>query len=159
MSHRPATSADLATICGFPQSAEELFFLFPKATFPLTPEQLQRAMDQRADATVVELRGQVVGYANFYQWAQGGRCAIGNVIIAPAARGQGVGRYLINRMVDLAISRYAAREVTVACFNHNVSALLLYAGMGFEPYAIEERVDHQGQRVALIQLRRALPVG
>ncbi len=155
LTHRPATAQDIPTICSFAQSAEELFFLFPKADFPLTPAQLQGAIAQRADATVVELDGAVVGFANFYRWEHGGSCAIGNVIVAPAARGRGVGRYLIERMIDLAFTRHQAGEVTVSCFNGNVAGLLFYPQLGFRPYAVEARQDRNGRRVALIHLRLA----
>ena len=87
--HRPATGADLAVICSFTQSEDELYYFFPKADYPLTIAQLQQAVAQRTDATVVEQAGEVVAFANFYQWAQGGCCAIGNVVVAPSARRSG----------------------------------------------------------------------
>jgi plasmid stabilization system protein ParE len=43
--------------CGFPQSEEELFFLFPQAIFPLVASQRQDAIAQCSDLTVVELGG------------------------------------------------------------------------------------------------------
>lgn len=153
LTHRPVTEQDLPTICTFAQNEDELFYCFPKAAFPLTPAQLQGAIAQRSDSTVVELDGAVVAFANFYRWAQGS-CAIGNVIVAPAARGRGVGRYLIERMIELAFAKHQAAEVTVSCFNGNVAGLLLYPSLGFRPYAIEERQDRSGMRVALLHLRR-----
>ena len=80
---RPVDQQDFARICGFPQNAEELFFLFPKAVYPLTPSQLREAVAQRSDSTVVELDGKVVAFANFYRWKTGGCCAIANVVVAP----------------------------------------------------------------------------
>jgi ribosomal protein S18 acetylase RimI-like enzyme len=127
--------------------------MFPKAAFPLTPAQLQTAIAERSDSTVVELDGQVVGFANFYRWETGGVCSIGNVVIAASARGSGVGRYLINFMIELAFSKHSAREVTISCFNRNVAGLLLYTKLGFQPVLIEERRDPHGNRVALINLR------
>ena len=60
LSHRPVTDQDLPTICTFAQNEDELFYCFPKAAFPLTPAQLQGAIAQRSDSTVVELDGVVV---------------------------------------------------------------------------------------------------
>ena len=102
---RTAKSAreDVPRICSFPQSDEELYFLFPKATYPLTPEQLGRAIEQRYDSTVVLLDGQVCGFANFYVRAVSGTCAIGNVVVDPEARARGVGRYLIDAMARKAL--------------------------------------------------------
>ena len=154
---RPAIDSDIPLVTGFPQSAEELFFLFPPATFPLTPDQLQNAIEQRSDSTVVEQNGNVVGFANFYRWEAGGSCSIGNVIVSPTARRSGIGRHLIEHMIGLAFSKHQAAEVTVSCFNDNVVGLLLYLKLGFSPFAIEERKDKKGNRVALVHLRLQNP--
>lgn len=153
LTYRPAADKDIRLICGFPQSEDELFFLFPKAEFPLAPSQLQDAIAQRSDSTVVELDGEIVAFANFYRWEMGGCCSIGNVIVSPAARGRGVGRYLIEQMIALAFSKHQAAEVTVSCFNQNVAGLLFYPRLGFQPYGVEERKDKKGNRVALIHMR------
>jgi RimJ/RimL family protein N-acetyltransferase len=153
LTHRPVAQKDIQIICSFPQNENELFFLFPKATFPLTASQLQDAIAQRSDSTVVQLGDEVVAFANFYRWETGGCCSIGNVIVSPAARGRGVGHYLIEQMTGLAFSKHQATEVTVSCFNHNVAGLLLYPRLGFKPYAVEERQDWRGNRVALIHMR------
>ena len=153
LTHRPVAEKDIQTICGFPQSEEELFFLFPKAEFPLTSSQLQETIAQRSDSTVVELDNEVVAFANFYRLEAGGRCSVGNVVVSPAARGRGVGRYLIGQMLALAFSKHQAAEVTVSCFNQNVAGLLFYPKLGFQPYAVEERKDKKGNRVALIHMR------
>lgn len=149
LTHRPVAEKDIQVICGFPQNEDEVFFLFPKAEFPLAPSQLQDAIAQRSDSTVVELDGEVVAFANFYRWEAGGCCSLGNVVVSPAARGRGIGRYLIEQMSGLAFSKHHAAEVTVSCFNQNIVGLLLYPKLG----AIEERKDKKGNRVALIHMR------
>ena len=153
LAHRPVVESDLIVICTFPRNEDELFFAYPKATYPLTPSQLLEAVQRRSDSTVVEDDGNVVAFANFYRWKMEGCCSIGNVIVSPAARGKGVGRYLVERMIDLAFAKYRATEVTVSCFNRNVAGLLLYPRLGFHPYAVEERRDKSGSRVALIHMR------
>lgn len=153
LSHREVRPEDVSRICSFPRSTEELFFLFPRATFPLTPEQLRLAIEQRYDSTVVLLHDQVVGFANFYVRVVSGACAIGNVVVAPEARGRDAGRYLIETMVRKALLEHQAEEVRISCFNRNVAGLLLYAKLGFEPFSVEPRVDTQGSRVALIHMR------
>jgi ribosomal protein S18 acetylase RimI-like enzyme len=140
-------------ICRFPQSAEELFFLYPKASFPLTPEQLQQAIDQRFDSTVVLWNDRLAGFANFYVRVPGEKCAIGNVIVDPQLRGKGVGRYLIETMTAIAFGKHRVREVYLSCFHQNVAGMLLYASLGFQPFAIQERQDRQGHRVALIEMK------
>ncbi|MDR3043165.1 MAG: GNAT family N-acetyltransferase [Desulfovibrio sp.] len=155
--HRPVEDADLSDICAFPRDADELFFCFPTATFPLTSRQLREAVARRADATVALLDGRVAAFANFHHWKTGGRCAIGNVMVDPLARGRGAARYLVSWMVDLAFTKHRAVEVGVSCFNRNTAGLLLYAGLGFGPHAVEERRDTRGNHVALIHLRLPRP--
>lgn len=70
--------------------------------------------------------GQVLGFANFYQWQHGDFCALGNMMVAPAARGLGVARYLIGVMENLAREQYKARLMKISCFNANAAGLLLY---------------------------------
>ena len=85
--HRPLADEDLSTICSFPQTPEELFYVSPRSEFPWTPEQVLSLLENRYDPTVIveESRGQVVAYANFYEdidqslW-------LGNVIVAPSHR-------------------------------------------------------------------------
>lgn len=69
------------------------------------------------------------------------------------ARGRGIGHYLIEQMIGLAFSKHQATEVTISCFSQNVAGLLLYPKLGFQPYAVEERQDKKGNRVALIHMR------
>ncbi len=151
--HRPLEEKDIPAVCDMPQSVDELFYMFPKAVFPLTPPQLMDAIDQRSDNLVIELNGQVVGFTNFSRFDFRGRCSVGNVIIAPNARSKGVGRYMIGCMMELAFGKHEAKELTASCFNHNVPGLLFYTRLGFRPFAIEERLDKKGARVALIHLR------
>jgi hypothetical protein len=55
-------------------------------------------------------------------------------------------------MIELAVSKHQAKEVSISCFNQNVIGLLLYSKIGFKPYDIEERKDYTGNRVALIHM-------
>ena len=114
--------------------------------------EVQRSIEQRSDATVVEVAGRVVAFANFYRWEEG-LCSIGNVVVASDARGSGVGSYLISHMLTLGFDKHRARAVSVSCFNRNVAGLLFYAKLGFQPFDIEQRIDYNGDRVALIHLR------
>ncbi len=152
---RAVQAQDIARICGFARTEEEQFYFFPAATWPLTEAQLQASVDKRSDSTVIELDGVVVGFANFYKWENAGTCTVGNVIVDPQTRGKGIGAQLIKQMIDIARTRHQASEVTLSCFNSNVAGLLLYPKLGFVPFAIDERQDKQGRRLALIHLRLA----
>lgn len=150
--HRPLQEKDLQSICTFPQSAEELFYMFPKATYPLTPEQLLDVAENRHDPTVVLVNGVVAGYGNFIEVHEREYCSIGNLIIRPSERGKGAASYLIRVFVNMAFQRYSASYVRISCFNHNTAGLLLYYKLGFKPVDMEERETQDGRRVALIHM-------
>ena len=154
--HRPVTAQDFPVVCSFAQNEEELFYLFPTATYPLTTDQLARTVAQRSAPTVVEDGGRVVAFADLFRVKYSGYTNIGNVMVAPHARGCGVGSYLIEQMIALAQATFGTRKVRISCFSRNTAGLLLYSKLGFVPYALEERTDWQGERVALLHLRKSL---
>ncbi len=100
MHHREVTENDIPEICKLPKTREELFYCFPRASFPLSETDLRQCIEMRSDSTVVEVAGRVVAFANFYRWKEG-LCSIGNVVVASEVRGSGVGSYLINHMLKL----------------------------------------------------------
>lgn len=75
LSHRPVGADDLAEVVRFPRDADELFFAYPRATWPFSVEQLADAIAQRQGSTVALLDGRIAGFANFYQWEPGAYCA------------------------------------------------------------------------------------
>lgn len=156
LSHRPVAANDLPLVVAIAQNADELFFCYPKGRWPFTVEQLRDVIAQREASTVVELDGKVAAFANFYAHVPGQYCALGNVMVAPWARGQGVAHYLIEQMEHIARERFAAREMQVSCFNANTAGLLLYPALGYQVYGVQERCDHQNRRVALLQFRKTL---
>ncbi|GAA0682207.1 GNAT family protein [Marinobacterium maritimum] len=149
---RDVRAEDIPEICKLPKTREELFYCFPRAAFPLAGDEVRQGIENRSDSTVIEIAGKVVAFANFYRWKDG-LCSIGNVVVASDARGLGVGRYLINHMIRLGFEKHHAEAVSVSCFNRNAAGLLFYPKFGFRPYDIEQRIDYNGDRVALIHLR------
>lgn len=154
--HRPLRPEDAALISSFPRTAEELYFMFPKATWPLTAGAVLEAAAQRHDATTVEWEGRVVAYANLVRIEPHHFAAIGNVVVAAEARGKGAGRFLIEAMVVKGFA-HGVREVRVSCHGANAAGLLMYAALGFEPYGIEKVEDWMGRRAALIHFHRRPP--
>jgi GNAT superfamily N-acetyltransferase len=156
LSHGAAAASDLAEIVNFPQNADELFFCYLKADWPLSIDQLTAAMAERRDSNVVLLDGRVVCFANFYQWHHDDHCALGNLLVAPRARGHGVAHYLVTVMEQQAREHHQAKRMQVSCFNANSAGLLLYPKLGYTLSGVVERRDPQGQRVALIQFSKTL---
>ena len=157
LTHRPAEPGDIERICTFALNAEELFHLYPKADYPLTPNQLHRAMRERTSNTVVLAGDEVAAFANLNKWEPNGVCAIGNVCVASEYRGRGIGTYLIKAMINAARHDYNASSIEVSCFETNPDALDLYKGIGFEHSKEELRFDKTGKTTTLFSLRLDTP--
>jgi len=154
--HRQANLEDLPQICTFPQNSMELYFMYPKATFPLTFEQLKFNFDNRFDCTVFLSDETVVAFANMYDIEPGEHCFLGNVIINPSFRGKGVSEYLLETMAEIAVRKHQAKELHLTCFNTNTPGLLLYLKTGFTPYAMEKRQDFEGKALLAIHMKKIL---
>ncbi len=154
LSHRTVKKEDFETICTFPQNAEELFFMFPKAEYPLTSDQLAAAVENRFDSTVI-LRGEeIVGFANFYEVKENQHCSVGNVIVNTKFRNQGIGEYLINTMERIGTEKYRVSEFHLSYFNTNTKGILLYSKLGYKPYEIERWLSKENESIALIKMKR-----
>lgn len=154
LSHRAAQEEDLPALCRLVQSPQELYYFYPRARFPLTPEQARQILGRSEDCTVVTMDGQLAAFANFTRVVQHRSCALGNVIVAGSLRGRGVGRYLLDVMIRQAKERHQAAEIETDCPSDNVAGLLLYTKLGFAPTGIEVRYGPDGERRALIHLVR-----
>lgn len=136
------------------QTPEELFRVYPDGEWPFTLEQVERIAKERVDLTVVTAGEKVVGFANFYR-VDGRRSAfLGNVVIAEAYRGRGLGRALVERMLKRAFEERKMEELRLSVFADNTPALLLYDALGFTPYGLEARTDPHGGKKVLLHMRR-----
>jgi RimJ/RimL family protein N-acetyltransferase len=156
LSQRPLEPADLALVCAWWQTPQELFFAAPRLAFPATPETLQASIEGRQNPTVVQRDSGPGAFACLYDVQPGETAWIGRVVVAPALRGQGVGAYLIRLMVSQAREQYQARTVRLGCFADNIPGLRLYTALGFRPYDAVERPDWLGRRTFSIHLQLAL---
>lgn len=156
LSYRAVNTNDLNKICTFPLNEEELFFMFPKARYPLTIDQLEATINSRTDSTVILFNKKIVGFANFYEVKEKQYCSIGNVIVNSEFRNHGIGTFLIQTMEQIAIKKYNAPEIHISCFNTNTNGILLYSKLGYKPYDIEKWSNPQSESMALIRLKKAI---
>ena len=152
--YRNLESTDAEIISKFPQSEEELFYMFPKAEYPLQPEFLLEEAKGRFYPTVVMSGDKLAGYGNFIHAEQGGSCSIGNVVVNPEIRQMGVASYLVETLLTIAFDTLKAEFVKISCFNANTPGLLLYRKLGFTPVDMDVRVSRKDQRVALIHMHK-----
>lgn len=150
---RLVTQDDYAAICGFPQNADELYYAYPSAVYPLTPEQLDANVRKRLFPTVVTAADNAVaGFANLYDLADGERVWLGNVLVSLAHRGTGAAAALVGRMIAVARDELRVKELHLVVHQPNGRAMLFYAKLGFRPYAIEKAADRHGNPIAKIRM-------
>ncbi|NEO32265.1 MAG: GNAT family N-acetyltransferase [Symploca sp. SIO3C6] len=150
---REATEKDFEGICKLIKSQEELFLIYPNGKYPLTVAQVKELSQVRKELTVAVEGKTIIGFANFYDYQRSKHAFIGNVVIAQSCRGRGLGKKIVSYMLKIAYEKYNLPEVRISVFNQNTPALLLYSGLGFTPYEIEERKSPQGNRIALIHMK------
>jgi len=153
LTFRSALKSDLAEILLFSSDKTDLFYFFPSASYPLTIEQLEKQLSTRHKSTVMLEDSQVVGFANFYNVKKHQIAFIGNVIIKPEKRRQGLAKKLLLMMIEKGFKQLQLKEIHLSCFQQNTAALLFYKQLGFKAYAEEVRRDVNNQAVNLIHLK------
>jgi len=152
LSHRPLQDADAEIICTFPSSAEELFFVFPEAAYPLTSRQLLSGAPAHHDPTTGILGGRIAGFVDFAAVREKKFCTLGHLVVHPECRRQGVAAYLVKIMVQTAIEKYAVRFVQASCFSHNKAAYALFHKVGFRPADMGQRLGPDAEPLLLIHM-------
>ena len=153
---RPATAADYPTVCDLFTNADELFLVCPNNTFPLTVEQLEQIECDRVDLTVAVYGDAVVGFANLYNVVPGEQAFIGNVIIHRNHRGRGWGKQLVQYMMARVAEHHQLPQIHISVMNSNTPALLLYAQLGFQPYAVDAKRTPAGEWVGILHLKQSV---
>lgn len=140
-----------------PQSAEELFYMFPKGKYPLSPDELEQVAQTRKSPTVVTAAGgEVAAYCTLYDVVEGESAWLGNVIVHPNYRRAGVGSFLVTAMKQVARSDYRAAALHLVCHNTNTGALQFYYRQGFRPYDMIAMADYQANEVVGILMSSRL---
>ncbi|PYI54803.1 GNAT family N-acetyltransferase [Paenibacillus flagellatus] len=142
---RPATRDDFPIVAAFPQSEDELFFMFPSADYPLRAEQLEaNARDRLFPTVVTDDAGAVAGYANIYGYTEGSHCSLGNVIVSPDHRGRGAARFLIETMIAKARDELRVPRLVLTCHHPNTRGMLFYDKLGFKPFGLKKITNRRG---------------
>ncbi|MGI9330484.1 MAG: GNAT family N-acetyltransferase, partial [Gammaproteobacteria bacterium] len=91
--------------------------------------------------------------SGLYSYKEGSSAFIGNVIIDRQFRGRGLGKQLMEYMIDRGFRAHGLQQLRIAVFNDNTSALLLYASLGFAPYRVKKREGYQGRTYDLVSMK------
>lgn len=156
--HRSLEDKDLKAISVFPQSEEEVKFISPRFSYPLTPNQIVDLLKDRLEPTVVLEQGteEVVAYANIYGVdSEDSDCWLGNVIVSPKYRGLGASKYLLNVMLEKAKHILGVKTIRLACHNTNSRGLAFYSKYEFKPYDMKI-INIGDKRIISIHMSREL---
>lgn len=147
-----ANESHYENIANLVSSPEELYLVSPSGQYPWSAAQLKKISTKRKELTVCIVKDEIAAFANLYGVEPNKSAFIGNVIVSFKHRGQGLGKSLMQHMIQKCQDNYnAAPHLSV--FSFNEKALLMYVSIGFKPYEIEAREGLNGKQVALIHMR------
>ncbi|HZG04563.1 MAG TPA: GNAT family N-acetyltransferase [Streptomyces sp.] len=162
----PFSPAHAAVVAGWPRSAAEVLMWCGERAFPLPARRVaewQREEGVRGRVLVVD--GAPAGYGELWfddgenseEGTGEGEVELARIIVAPAARGRGLGRALVRGLLAEALD--AGRpDVFLRVHPDNAAALRCYRGAGFVPVAAEWAAEwNAAQPVAYTWLRRPRP--
>lgn len=93
--------------------------------------------------------GKLIGFAGFYQMDRikmRHKGHIWGMYVAPEGRGKGVGRALLEAIIERARTIDGVEEVVLAVTVGNDYARQIYIAAGFVPYSIEPRLIRVGRK-------------
>lgn len=166
ISLRPATVADIPVITAIygPNVAEGI------ASFEYEPpDEAEMARRQEAILSagypylVAEMDGAVVGYAyaSAYRSRPGYRFTCENsVYVAPAAKGRGVGKALLSRLIDDCAERGYRQMIAVIGHLGNQGSIALHRACGFTVVGVLPSIGwKQGRWIDSVLMQRSLGAG
>lgn len=134
MELRPAGPADVVHLLSWVDTwADVVMWTGPYAvSWPLVAEQVAQAQfgDPGAVPWMLVDGDEPVGHARILV-GEGGAARYGRVLVAPEARGRGVGRALVTKTVEAALARDDVHRLTLGVFRQNAPARRVYEAVGF----------------------------
>jgi GNAT superfamily N-acetyltransferase len=119
---------------------------------PLPLEQVARQLDDTSGNSVsfgAWLDGQLVGIVNLFRSPRlktRHKAILGGMYVTPEARGNRIGKALLEHTLSYARTMDGLEDVTLAVTVGNNLARRLYVGAGFVPYGVEPRYIKLGNR-------------
>ncbi|KOV91345.1 MULTISPECIES: GNAT family N-acetyltransferase [unclassified Streptomyces] len=129
----PCAPVHAALVAGWPTSAAEAVMWCGSHEFPVSEQTVagwQQADDAEAHVLVDGRR--VVGYGELWCDAEEDEAELARIIVAPGARGAGLGRVLVRGLLARAV-RAGFADVYMRVHPDNDRALRCYLGAGFRP--------------------------
>ena len=141
---RPPTAADYAALATWVPDADSCArWAGPKLQYPFSPQQLPELLAEPGAHSFVLSRGpaEALGFCQFWV-REAGVAHLARIILAPAARGQGLASTMCSLLMDQAVQTAGAQAFTLRVYRDNHRALATYEGLGFVtvPAQSDERI-------------------
>jgi len=123
-------------------SEQELLWLAPSTPPPLTADKVARWARPEANRLLYwrASHAEPLGYAELNPMLRNpGQMWIGHFVVAPAARGRGVGRSLARSVLWQAFEMFAATRVLLVVFPDNQAAIACYRRAGMQVDGREQK--------------------
>jgi ribosomal protein S18 acetylase RimI-like enzyme len=154
MEFLPFDPAHVALVASWPRSAQEAEWWCGAGPFPVPAQTVadwQREAGVRAHMLLAA--GVIAGYGELWVDADAGEVELARIIVAPAARGNGLGRALVRGLLSGA-AQVGYPGIFIRVHPANEIALRCYQGAGFRPVGAElARAWNIGQPVTYAWLR------
>jgi ribosomal protein S18 acetylase RimI-like enzyme len=140
---RPPVAADYAAIAGWiPDAAACTRWAGPQLAYPFDAGALPRllAVERGASYALHDAHAELLGFGQ-YRLRQPGTAHLCRIIVAPAARGKGMGKALCRLLIDEARHATTAEAVTLRVYRDNLAAFAIYSDLGFVPAAAESDAE------------------
>jgi ribosomal protein S18 acetylase RimI-like enzyme len=139
----PFERAFAPLMLGWVRDEEELFWLAPQTTGPLTVPKIEawtRPEDHPYLYWTEDARAPI-GYGELNHMPnRKSHLWLGHLIVAPAHRGQGWGRTLVMALFEEAFGRLRAKEVSLVVFPDNEPAVRCYRRCGMSDLGIQYKI-------------------
>ncbi|MCX4526627.1 MULTISPECIES: GNAT family N-acetyltransferase [unclassified Streptomyces] len=156
---RPSTdSAPLLDWIAGP--AELVTWAGPAFGWPLDDAQLAAyaAEPGRHTWTAVSDTDRPLGHISLRRHPDAPGARVGRVLIAPDARGRGLGEILLTQAIDRAFGELGLTELDLGVYAHNTAAVRLYEKLGFQTQQVLRDVEQvEGVWWTALQMRLTSP--
>ncbi|MCX4029145.1 GNAT family N-acetyltransferase [Endozoicomonas sp. SM1973] len=151
----PFTSVSYSLLIEWIDNAE-LNYLWggPVYVFPLSIEQIDAHLSKAGVYPFLfKVDSKEVGFIELVKESE--ECVrLCRIFIAPAFRGLGYASHLIKLAIEYAKGELKAREITLAVFAHNHSAVKCYQSLGFNTYEVDENSrQFHAQKWSLLKMK------
>ncbi|MFE0778318.1 GNAT family N-acetyltransferase [Streptomyces sp. NPDC058861] len=138
----PFSADHAAVVAGWPASAREVLLWCGRREFPVTGETVAGWQEDREvhGHLLVGDDGAVLGYGEVWTDAEEDEAELARIVVAPEARGRGVGRVLVRALLDRALGA-GLDDVFLRVHPDNTGALRCYEGAGFVRVAPEAAAE------------------